>query len=62
MRHANEQPALCQVVRDGEQALRLDVERVTLEFRQKSTRRLDTGRQPITESPLFGGNAQEELF
>jgi hypothetical protein len=47
---------------DPEHASRLDAERVTLELRTRSTRRLDAGRQPITESPLFGGPAQRELF
>lgn len=42
--------------------LRFDAARVTLEFGQKSARRLDSGRVPITESPLFGGSAQSSLF
>jgi hypothetical protein len=49
-------------VADPEFEPRLDAQRVTLEFATKSTRRLDTGRRPITESPLFGGPAQRELF
>jgi hypothetical protein len=47
---------------DLERESKLDAERVTLQFRQASTRRLDAGRRPITESPLFGGPAQTELF
>jgi len=47
---------------DTERSARLDAERVTIEFRAKSTRRLDAGREPITDSPLFGGPAQQELF
>jgi hypothetical protein len=47
---------------DTERHSRLDAERVTWEFRTKSTRRLDAGRLPITESPLFGGPSQQELF
>jgi hypothetical protein len=47
---------------DTERGARLDAERVTLEFRTKSTRRLDSGRKPITEAPLFGGPAQFNLF
>lgn len=47
---------------DLEYSSRLDAERVTLEFRTKSTRRLDAGKLPIEESPLFGGPAQRELF
>jgi hypothetical protein len=47
---------------DMEREARLDAERVTLEFGQKSARRLDSGRKPITESPLFGGPAQGGLF
>lgn len=47
---------------DGERESRLDAKRVTLEFGQKSTKRLDRGKQPIDESPLFGGPAQSDLF
>ena len=47
---------------DTERESRLDAERVTLEFRARSTRRLDAGRAPITDSPLFGGPSQQELF
>jgi len=42
---------------DTERESRLDAERVTLEFAQKSTR-----KKPMTESPLFGGEAQGSLF
>ena len=41
---------------------KLDAERVSLEYRQRSTKRADTGREPIEESPLFGGSAQGRLF
>lgn len=47
---------------DTEREARFDAERVTAEFRTSSTRRLDAGRAPITESPLFGGPAQGDLF
>jgi hypothetical protein len=47
---------------DLERTARLDAERVTLEFRTCSTRRLDTGLQPITDSPLFDGPSQLEMF
>jgi len=47
---------------DTERESRLDAERVTLEFAQKSTRKLDAGKKPMTESPLFGGEAQGSLF
>jgi hypothetical protein len=47
---------------DTEREARIEAERVTLEFAQKSTRRLDAGRRPIEESPLFGGDAQASLF
>ncbi|MGD0497518.1 MAG: hypothetical protein ABSC23_03680 [Bryobacteraceae bacterium] len=49
-------------VSDPEWGTRLDAERVTAEFRTRSARRLDSGRRPITDSPLFGGPAQRELF
>ena len=47
---------------DPEYQTRIDAERVTAEFGSKSRRRLDAGRKPITESPLFGGEAQLSLF
>lgn len=47
---------------DTEREAKLDAERVTLEFRQKSTKRLDAGRRSIEDSPLFGGERQEEMF
>jgi hypothetical protein len=47
---------------DLERSSRIDAERVTLEFAQRSTRRLDAGKRPIEESPLFGAPAQEVLF
>lgn len=53
--------ALCSTA-DPEYASRLDAERVTLEFAQRSTRRVDASREPIDESPLFGGRKQGGLF
>jgi protein-L-isoaspartate O-methyltransferase len=47
---------------DPEHGSRLDAERVTLEFRSRSTRRIDGGTQPITDGPLFGGPSQQNLF
>ena len=47
---------------DTERGARIEAERVTLEFGSKSARRLDSGRRPITESPLFGGEPQESLW
>lgn len=47
---------------DPEGQSRLDAKRVTLEFGQKSRRKLDRGRRPIEDSPLFGGDRQEKLF
>jgi hypothetical protein len=47
---------------DPEREAKLDAERVTLEFRSGSRRRFDAGREPITDSPLFGGPAQQEMF
>ena len=47
---------------DPERETKLDAERVTLEFRTASRRRLDAGSKPITDSPLFGGPAQGEMF
>jgi hypothetical protein len=43
-------PIACQADREYES--RIDAERVTAEFKTKSTRRLDAGRKPITESLL----------
>jgi len=47
---------------DKEYATRIDAERVTAEFNTRSAKHLDSGKRPITEAPLFGGPAQEELF
>jgi hypothetical protein len=46
---------------DPEYASRIDAQRVTAEF-ATSTRSIDQGRKPITEAPLFGGEAQGSLF
>ncbi len=53
---------LCQPVADAEYNARLDAQRVTLEMRSKSPRRVDGGRLPMDESPLFGGRKQADLF
>jgi hypothetical protein len=47
---------------DTEYRTKIDAERVTAEFASASQRRLDRGKKPITESPLFGGEAQYSLF
>ena len=47
---------------DVEREAKLEAERATLEFRQRSQKRLDAGRVPILESPLFDGPAQGDLF
>jgi hypothetical protein len=47
---------------DVEREARFDAARVTLEFGQKSARRLDSGRDLMSNSPLFGGPAQGGLF
>lgn len=40
----------------------VDRERMDLALRSGSARKLDSGRQPIEQSPLFGGDSQESLF
>lgn len=47
---------------DVERESRLDAQRVTLQFGQKSNRRFDNGKMSIEDSPLFGGNRQGVLF
>jgi hypothetical protein len=47
---------------DLEYQTRLAADQVTTEFATKSARRLDAGKRPIAESPLFGGDAQFPLF
>lgn len=54
--------SLCTSDADPERAAKLDAERVTLEFRTKSKRRLDAGKKEIEDSPLFGGSRQKGLF
>ena len=44
------------------QTARLQGEQLTLRLASRSERRLDAGRRPIHESPLFGGAAQRDLF
>ena len=47
---------------DVEYETKLDAQRVSLEFGQKSTRKLDAGRRPIDEAPLFGDERQKKLW
>jgi hypothetical protein len=47
---------------DAEYQTRIQAAQATAQFGQPSTRPLDGGRQPMTDAPLFGGAAQEELF
>ena len=47
---------------DREYGSRLDAERSTLELKQRSARKLDAGKRPIEESPLFGAQGQMNLF
>jgi hypothetical protein len=47
---------------DPEYKTRIDAQRVTWEMKRKSARRLDSGRKPIDDSPLFGGDRQGTLF
>lgn len=47
---------------DREYQTRIDAERCTLEFATASRRRLDSGKEPITDGALFGGPAQFTLF
>jgi hypothetical protein len=47
---------------DPEYRSRIEAQRVTLEMRSKSTRRIDGGKQPIEDGPLFGGPRQGNLF
>ena len=41
---------------------RLDADRVTAAWRTRDPKRLDTGKRPIEESPLFGGERQGSLW
>lgn len=47
---------------DPEHYSRIEAERITREFATKSTRRIDVGKEPIEDSPLFGGERQGGLF
>lgn len=47
---------------DLEASAVLEAERCTLEFGSRNPRRVDAGRQPMDESPLFGGPRQKDLF
>lgn len=37
-------------------------EQLTAAFAAPSKRKFDRGRKPIEDSPLFGGDRQEEMF
>ena len=41
---------------------RLTGDQLTQAFKTGKARRLDSGKRPIEDSPLFGGERQEELF
>ena len=41
---------------------KLAADRATLALSQPSSKPLDIGRCPMTESPLFGGDPQLDLF
>jgi hypothetical protein len=41
---------------------RLDAARLTAELNSPSQRRLDSGKRLMSESPLFGGDSQLDLF
>jgi len=63
MKPNDEQPdEMLKATADPEYQTRIDAQRVTLEFRTRSRRPLDSGKAPITDGPLFGGPAQGELF
>jgi hypothetical protein len=47
---------------DQEAATKLEAARCTWEFRTRSQRPLDGGKEPIEDAPLFGGERQAELF
>ena len=47
---------------DPEYQTRIHADQTTAEFGARSARPLDGGRKPITDSPLFGGPAQGNLF
>jgi len=47
---------------DTEYQTRIDAERCTLEFSKGKGKRLDSGKEPITDSPLWGGSRQGMLI
>lgn len=47
---------------DPEYQTRIDADRATAQWKTASSRKLDSGKEPITDSPLFGGPAQGGLF
>lgn len=47
---------------DTEYQTRIEAQRVTLQFGQKSNRRLDSGKCSMEDSPLMGGPRQGDLF
>jgi hypothetical protein len=61
-RHCPIHPEFLETPRgDPEFQSRIDAERCTRELATKSTKRVDSGKRPIEESPLFGGG-QKGLF
>lgn len=51
-----------QATADPEYQTRIDTERCTLEFSRGKGKRLDSGKEPIESSPLFGGSRQGMLI
>lgn len=51
-----------QATADPEYQTRIDAERCTLEFSRGKGKRLDSGKEPIECSPLFGGQRQGMLI
>lgn len=51
-----------QGIADPEYQTRIDAERCTLEFSRGKGKRLDVGKEPIENSPLFGGSRQGMLI
>lgn len=45
-----------------QQAREIEGQRLTLEFATPSTKRIDSGRKSIEDSPLFGGDRQGSMF
>jgi hypothetical protein len=51
-----------QAYEQWKRSLASDPKVLTAELSAPSARKLDTGREPIEASPLFGGPQQESLF